>query len=285
MVKPRDIFELELPSRKIKLGQRTLIMGVLNVTPDSFHDGGRFFSLKRAVDRGLQMEDEGADFIDVGGESTRPPHLRVLHAAEEMKRVIPVIERLSQRLAIPLSIDTYKSEVAQAALFAGAEMVNDVGGFRLDSNLPDVVGRSGAAVILMHSRGTPTTMHQLATVRNILRVLKDGLRRSIERAIDSGIKRNHIILDPGLGFGKRAEDNLLILRKLGSIAEFRLPLLVGASRKSFLGRVLNLPVSERLLGSLASVAIAILNGAQIVRVHDVKETVQVARICDAVLNS
>jgi dihydropteroate synthase len=279
----RATFQVHLPSRKLKLGERTLIMGVLNVTPDSFFDGGKYFKLQKAIDRGVQLQDEGADILDVGGESTRPPHLQGLSVDVEIKRVIPVIERLRKRLTIPISIDTYKSEVARSAISAGAEIVNDIGGLRFDPGLPALIAVSKTGIILMHSRGTPETMHQLPRAKNILKAVMNGLRRSVQRAMDAGIKRNQIIIDPGLGFGKEALDNLLLLRKLDSMGQLRLPVLVGASRKSFLGKVLNIPVEERLNGSLACVAIAILKGAHIIRVHDVKETLQIAKICDSVM--
>ena len=266
------------------MGERTLIMGVLNVTPDSFYDGGRYFKLNRAIDRGLQMEEEGADILDVGGESTHP-RSRAVPAAEEIKRVVPVIEALRHRLTIPISVDTYKSAVARPAIAAGAEIVNDVGGLRLDPDLAHLVSASNAAVILMHSRGTRDSMHSLPRAQNILRVVMEGLSRSVQKAISSGIGPNRIIVDPGLGFGKHAEDNLILLKKLERFGKLHFPLLVGASRKSFLGKILDLPVGERLFGSFAGVAIAILKGAHIVRVHDVKETLQVARVCDAVMNS
>jgi len=266
------------------MGERTLIMGVLNATPDSFYDGGRYFKFNKAVDRGLQLEEEGADIVDVGGESTRP-HSRVVPVAEEIRRVVPVIELLRKRLTIPISVDTFKSEVARLAVAAGAEIVNDIGGLRLDSDLASLVATSRAAVILMHSRGARDSLHSLPRTPNVLRVVMEGLRRSIRKAINSGITPNRIIIDPGFGFGKYTEDNLILLKKLERLGKLQFPLLVGASHKSFLGKVLELPVSERLFGSLASVAIAILKGAHIVRVHDVKETLQVAKVCDAVMNS
>ena len=284
-VNSRAHFQLHLPSRKLQMGDRTLIMGVLNVTPDSFYDGGRYFKLEKAIDRGIQIEDEGADILDIGGESTRPPSSRVVALSDEIRRVVPVIEGLKKRLAIPISVDTTKSEVAKAALAAGAQIVNDIGGLRFDANMPAVLAASKAAVVLMHSRGSPESMHNLRRVHDVVRTVIDGLHRSIHRAIEAGIHRNRIIVDPGLGFGKQAEDSLLLLKKLDKLKALKFPVLVGASRKSFIGKILDLPVGERLLGSLACMALAIVNGAHMLRVHDVKETIQVAKICDAVMGS
>jgi dihydropteroate synthase len=283
-MKSRAMFQVHLPSRKLKLGERTLIMGVLNVTPDSFYDGGKYFKLQKAIDRGVQIQNEGADILDVGGESTRPPRLEILPADVEIKRVIPVIERLRRRVTIPISIDTYKAEVARSAISAGAEIVNDIGGLRFDPGMPELIADSKTAIILMHSRGSLETMHQLPRAKNILKVVMDGLQRSIQKAMNAGIKRNQIIIDPGLGFSKKALDNLLLLRKLDSIRQLQLPILVGASRKSFLGKVLDIPVEERLISSLACVAVAVMKGAHIVRVHDVKETLQIVKICDSVMD-
>jgi dihydropteroate synthase len=284
-MQPRTRFTLELPSRGLVLGKKTLIMGILNVTPDSFYDGGRYFKFRDAVSRGLQLEDDGADIVDVGGESTRPPFLRVLPVAEEIRRVAPVVEALRKRLSIPLSVDTFKAEVARSAISAGAEIVNDIGGLRLDSKMSQLIASSRVGLVLMHSRGKPGSMHQMPAVRRILRVVRESLERSISKAGSAGIRKNQLIIDPGLGFSKTAENNLELLKRLPMLSRLRLPILVGASRKSFVGKVLGLPIRERLLGSLASSAIAIVAGAHIVRVHDVRETVQVVRICDAVRQS
>jgi dihydropteroate synthase len=281
----RNRCELRLPSRKLILGEATLIMGVLNATPDSFYDGGRYFRFRDAVSRGLQLEDEGADIVDVGGESTRPPFDRVLPAAEEIRRVAPLIEVLRKRLKIPLSVDTFKSEVARAAISAGAEIVNDVSGLRWDPQLCKLVASTRTALVLMHSRGTPATMHRMPRVLDVMKAVTKGLERSIRKAASAGIERDRLIVDPGLGFSKNPEDNLKILNKLEALGHLRIPILVGTSRKSFLGRVLGLPVEQRLLGSLASCAIAVLEGAHIVRVHDVRETRQVVKVCDAVRQS
>ncbi len=280
----RKKYEVRLPSRRLILGEKTLIMGVLNVTPDSFFDGGRYFRFRDAVSRGLQLADEGADIVDVGGESTRPAFSTVLPAADELRRVLPIIEALKKRLKIPISVDTFKADVAKVAIAAGAEIVNDIGALRLDRKLAEVVASTGAALILMHSRGRPETMHGLPPVRNACRTVIESLRRSAQRAVAAGISRERLIVDPGIGFSKRVEDNLLLLRRLDFLRQLNLPILIGASRKSFLGKILNLPVEERLIGSLACCAVAALGGAHLVRVHDVRQTLQVLKVCDAVRN-
>ena len=278
----RTRYEVQLPSRRLILGARTLVMGVLNTTPDSFFKDSRRRRPTDAISRGLQLEDDGADILDIGGESTRPPFRHVLPAAEEIRRVIPVITALRKRLKIPISVDTFKAEVARAAISAGAEMVNDIGGLRLDRELPRVVASERVAVVLMHSRGKPEQMHHLPRVRNILRVVSESLKRSVRRALSAGISRNRIIVDPGIGFSKTVEDNLLMLARLDALKRLDFPILVGASRKSFLGKVLSVAVEQRLTASLACCAVVIAGGAHIVRVHDVKQTRQVVVLCDAV---
>ena len=278
----RTRYEVQLPSRRLVLGARTLVMGVLNATPDSFFKDSRRLRPSDAIARGIALEEEGADILDVGGESTRPPFRNVLPVAEEIRRVVPVIEALRKRVAIPISVDTFKAEVARAAISAGAEIVNDIGGLRLDRELPKVVASGRVALVLMHSRGKPHQIHHLPPLRNVLKAVVESLDRSVKRAMSAGISKKRIIVDPGIGFSKTPEDNLLLLKRLGILSGLSLPILVGASRKSFLGKVLSVPVEERLTGSLACCAIAIMEGAHIVRVHDVKETCQLAVLCDAV---
>ena len=278
----RTRYEVQLPSRRLVLGARTLVMGVLNTTPDSFFKDSRRFRASDAIARGLELEEEGADILDIGGESTRPPFRNVLPVAEEVRRVVPVIEALRKRLKIPISIDTFKADVARAAIFAGAEIVNDIGALRLDRELPKVVASERVAIVLMHSRGKPEQMHHLPQVRDILRSVVESLESSVRRAISAGISKRRIIVDPGIGFSKTPEDNLLLLKRLAILSRLHLPILVGASRKSFLGKFLGVPVEQRLVGSLACCAMAIMEGAHIVRVHDVRETRQVAVLCDAV---
>ena len=279
----RQRFRLQLPSGTLELGRKTLIMGILNVTPDSFYDGGAYLRTDLAVKHGLQLEDQGADLVDVGGESTRPDRPGSVSASDEIQRVVPVIEQLAKRLTVPISVDTYKSEVARRAVAAGASLVNDISGLRFDSHLAACAAAAGAAMVLMHSRGSPRRLHGLPALKRPLQSVLSGLRHSVERARRAGIPRNRIVLDPGLGFGKGMEDNLVVLRRLEVLKRFQLPILVGPSRKSFIGNLLNLPVEQRLLGSLASAAVAVIQGAHIVRVHDVRETRQVVQMCDAIM--
>jgi len=266
----------------LALGERTLVMGVLNVTPDSFSDGGKYLDADAAVARALEMEMQGADIIDVGGESTRPGSDPV-PVDTELARVLPVVERLSGRLRVPISIDTQKAVVAAAALRAGAEIVNDVSGLTADPALADVVRRARAALVLMHMRGRPKTMQKRPFARNVLRDVSRGLREAVARARRAGIPRARIVLDPGIGFGKSVEQNCELLARLPELARLGYPLLVGPSRKSFLGALLEGAADEgRMWGTAAAVAAAILGGAHLVRVHDVGEMAQVARVADAI---
>lgn len=279
----RQRFRLQLPHGTLELGRKTLIMGILNVTPDSFYDGGTYLRTDEAIEHGLQLEDQGADLVDVGGESTRPDRPGSVSATDEIRRVVPVIEQLAKRLTVPISVDTYKSEVAHSALAAGASVVNDISGLRFDPDMAACAAAAGAAMVLMHSRGSPQRLHGLPALKRPLQSVLAGLRHSVKKAHRAGIPSNRIILDPGLGFGKGVEDNLLILRRLEVLKRFQLPILVGPSRKSFIGNLLNLPVEQRLLGSLASTAVAVIQGAHIIRVHDVEETRQVVQMCDAIM--
>jgi len=279
----RRRFLLRVGSRRLVLGERTLVMGVLNVTPDSFSDGGRFFSAKRAIRHALAMERAGADLIDVGGESTRPGSFGI-SAEEELRRVLPVLRGLKGRLRIPVSIDTVKAEVAEGALRAGAAMVNDISGLRFDPRLAEVARRRRVPLLLMHMRGTPATMQKQPFARDIWRELERGLGWSVQQALRAGVRRSQLLIDPGIGFGKSAEQNLEIVRGLGRLKKFRLPIVIGTSRKTFIGKVLGgVPPEKRLWGTAATVAASILAGAHIVRVHDVAEMVQVARVTDAIL--
>ncbi len=279
----RPRFRLQLPNGALELGRKTLIMGILNVTPDSFYDGGAYLRTDLAIKHGLQLEDQGADLVDVGGESTRPDRPDSVSATDELRRVVPVIEQLARRLTVPISVDTYKSEVASRAIAAGASLINDISGLRFDSGMASCAADAGAAMVLMHSRGSPRRLHGLPALKRPLQSVLAGLRHSVDKALRAGIPRNRIVLDPGLGFGKGVEDNLVVLRRLEVLKRFRLPILVGPSRKSFIGNLLDLPVEQRLLGSLASTAVAVIQGAHIIRVHDVGETRQVVRMCDAIM--
>jgi len=266
---------LTIGNRQFDWGTRTFVMGVVNVTPDSFSGDGLGTDIDAAVEQGLRFEAEGADIIDVGGESTRPGAEEV-DAAKEMRRVLPVIEKLAERAKIPISIDTAKAEVAAAALEAGATLVNDVWGFRHDPRIVDVVAQSGVPAVVMHNqRGRP--------FHDVIEDIRAGLETSVAMAEAAGIPRQRLVVDPGFGFGWKEQYNLEMLRRLGELKSIGLPILVGTSRKSTIGAVLDLPVEERLLGTAASMAIAIANGADIVRVHDVKEMLQVCRIADAIV--
>ena len=275
--------------RELPIGERTLIMGVLNVTPDSFSDGGQFLDLDQALAHVEQMIAEGADIIDVGGESTRPGGDTV-SADEEIKRVAPVIEALAKRFQIPISVDTTKSEVARAAIEAGAAIVNDISALRFDFYIADAAAQAGAGLVLMHSRGTPATMHRLPPVADIMREVMNSLRASVHMAERRGVKRESIVIDPGIGFGKSQEQNLELIAKLDQlIAAFPdLPILIGTSRKSFIGRILAdetgtpAPPEDRLHGTMATMTAAILHGAHIVRVHDVKATRETIRVAESI---
>jgi dihydropteroate synthase len=275
-----------IKDREMPIGERTLIMGILNVTPDSFSDGGQFFNPDKALAHAEQMIAEGADIVDVGGESTRPGGEPV-SIDEEIERVVPVIEALSQRTDTPISVDTTKSEVARAALDAGAAIVNDVSALRFDFYIADAVARAEAGLVLMHSRGTPATMHRLPPVADIMEEVTSSLRASVHMAERRGVKRASIVIDPGIGFGKTQEQNLELIAKLDQlIAAFpEYPLLIGTSRKSFIGRILgNAPPEERLHGTMATVTAAILRGAHIVRVHDVKAAAETIRVTESISN-
>lgn len=280
----RAKFKLRLPSRVLALGERTLVMGILNVTPDSFSDGGKFLDASAAVARALEIERAGADMIDIGGESTRPGS-KPISAEEELRRVIPVLEALRGRLKIPISIDTSKPEVAEAAAAAGAEILNDVSALHAGPAMAEIARRHKLPLILMHMRGEPRTMQQKPFARDALRDVTSGLRKALGIARRAGVPKSQIVLDPGLGFGKSTAQNFELLARLPELARLGCPLLVGASRKGFVGRVLGgAAAGDRVWGTSAAVSAAILAGAHIVRVHDVAEMVQVTRIADAILD-
>jgi dihydropteroate synthase len=280
----RRRFTIPLPrGGSLALGDRTLIMGVINVTPDSFSDGGRLFDGAAAIDAGVRMVDEGADLIDVGGESTRPG-AAALDDAEEQRRVLPVIEGLAARVRIPLSIDTYKATTAAAALDAGASIVNDVSGLRYEPDLADVAARHRAPLVLMHTRGRSKDMYQQASYHDVVAEILDELRESLAFAAKAGVSADRIILDPGLGFAKEAAHSYEALARLGEFAELGRPLLVGPSRKSFLAKPLGKPVpaADRDWATAAAATAAVLGGAHIIRVHAVREMAQVVRVADEI---
>ncbi|NUN70645.1 MAG: dihydropteroate synthase, partial [Bacteroidetes bacterium] len=271
--------------RPLDLRQRTAVMGVLNVTPDSFSDGGAYPSTDAAVKKALEMVRDGADIIDVGGESTRPATVyggsTAVSAEEELRRVLPVIERLAVESDVLISIDTTKSAVADAALKAGAHIVNDISGLTFDPAIASVAAAHGAALVVMHIQGTPETMQIAPYYENVVAEVKESLAASVAAARKAGV--TSIIIDPGIGFGKETEHNLSLLRHLSEFRALGCPILIGTSKKGFIGKVLGLPVQERLEGTAASVAVAVMNGASIVRVHDVKEMKRVVRMTDAIL--
>ena len=281
----RRAYTLTLNNGKtIELGERTLVVGVLNVTPDSFSDGGSSFEPTLAIERALEMEAEGAGIIEVGGESTRPGASR-LSVDDELSRVLPVLKAVSGSLKSPISIDTYKSEVAAAAIAEGARIVNDVSALRFDPEIADVVARENAALVLMHMRGEPATMQKMQPSSDIFAEIESDLRIAIQLAQSRGLNRNQLVIDPGVGFGKTLEQNLAIINHLERFESFDLPLMIGTSRKSFIGKLTGRLERERLFGTAASVAAAIVRGAHIVRVHDVREMIEVTRVIDAIVSA
>lgn len=270
--------------RSLRLAERTLIMGILNVTPDSFSDGGQFFSTDKALARAEEMISGGADIIDVGGESTRPGG-SLVSVDEELRRIVPVIERLAVDYPVPVSVDTTRSEVARRAVEAGAEIINDVSGLRFDERVADTAAEARTGLVIMHSRGERETLHTLPPVEDIMSEVASGLKQSIEEAERRGVQRQAIVLDPGIGFGKSQEQNLELIARLDELAPTfpDFPFLVGTSRKSFIGRLLNgAPTEERLHGTMATVTAAVLKGAHIVRVHDVRAALETALVADAI---
>lgn len=297
----RPVFEWSIGSRSLQLGKRTLVMGVVNVTPDSFSDGGQYFDRDRAVAHGLQLLENGADIIDVGGESTRPgaktgdsggtsakAGKSPVTEKEELDRVLPVITALKkERPDAIISVDTYKSGVVRAAVKAGAEIVNDVSGFRWDSKMPKTLAELKCGAVLMHTRGRPEEWHKLPPAGDVVTLVKRELREWADAALTAGVKRDHIVLDPGFGFGKNLEENYPLLKRFEELHELRYPLAVGVSRKSFIGRAMarsgqDAPVAERLHGTLAAETAAILKGAHIIRTHDARACVDAVRIADIV---
>ena len=274
--------KLEWSRFRLDFSKRSYIMGILNVTPDSFSDGGLFFNETAAVKRAVQMVEEGADIIDIGGESTRPGSGKVL-VEEELRRTITVIRALAKEVAVPISIDTYKAEVAEKALDAGASLVNDISGLRFDPEMPKTVSMYGVPVVVMHIKGTPGDMQKNPVYEALIPEIMDYLREGIRLALEAGVREDRIIIDPGIGFGKTYGHNLEIINNLREFTCFEKPILIGPSRKAFIGKVLrDAPSGERLEGTAAAIAVSIINGANILRVHDVKEMVKVAKVADAI---
>jgi dihydropteroate synthase len=265
----------------MRLGRRTLLMGIINVTPDSFYDGGRRFDPVRAVADGIELVEAGADMIDIGGESTRPGAPPV-SAQEELQRILPVVQGLRRTVKVPISIDTYKARVARAALTEGADIVNDISALRFDPEMAVLLATEKVPVVLMHMQGTPQTMQTEPRYNDVLREVEDFLEARAGFALEAGLERDNIILDPGIGFGKTLEHNLTLLRGLPALAAMGYPLLIGASRKTFIGKILDVKPEERLEGSLAAAVAAVFGGAHIIRVHDVKETWKAVRVANAI---
>ena len=274
-------FSLKWNKYCLDLGGRTHLMGVLNVTPDSFSDGGRFFSEDQAVAHGIAMAQDGADIIDIGGESTRPYSSR-LSADEEMARVIPIIRRLSREISIPISIDTYKSEVALEALKAGASMINDISALRMDSNMCQVAAGADVPVIIMHMQGTPESMQRHPEYDDLIQEVLGFLSDGLQRCLSAGIKKDLIILDPGIGFGKTFDHNLKIIHELEKFEPLKQPILIGPSNKAFIGRILGKEAHERDTGTMAAVAACVMNGAHMVRAHNVKLAAETIKVIDAI---
>jgi len=268
----------------LDIGKRTLVMGILNVTPDSFSDGGLFLDTEMAVDHGIKMSEEGADIIDVGGESTRPGSSPV-PLDEELDRVIPVIKRLSQRISIPISIDTYKARVAREAIQAGARIINDISALKFDPEMIRVFREEGVPVILMHIKGTPKDMQRDPHYDNVVEEIYEYLKERVFFAESNGVDGSKIIIDPWIGFGKTWKHNLLILKHLSAFKGLGKPILIGTSRKLFIGKIIDKGVTERDEGTAATIAVSIMNGADIVRVHDVGRMIRVVRMTDAILRA
>ncbi|MGA8142794.1 MAG: dihydropteroate synthase [Candidatus Acidiferrales bacterium] len=280
----RKKFQLRLPSRSIVLGERTLLMGVLNLTPDSFSGDGLHLDPDAAVARALEMQQAGADILDIGGESTRPG-ANWLTTDGELSRVLPVLRLLRGRLKIPISIDTNKSEVAEAAAEAGAEIINDVTALGRDPRIAEVARRRKLPLILMHMHGEPRTMQTAPFARNVMLDVTSGLKKAVALALRAGVPKSQLVVDPGIGFGKSFDQNYELIARLPELARLGFPLLVGPSRKGFIGRTLGgLPESERKWGTAAAVTACVLQGAHIVRVHDVREMAQVARVADMLVS-
>jgi dihydropteroate synthase len=266
----------------LHLSERTHLMGILNVTPDSFSNGGVFFAPDKAIAHGIELASQGADIIDIGGESTRPG-AKPLPQDEELRRVIPVIEGLSAKVNVPISIDTYKSSIAEKAIEAGAQMINDISGLNFDPKMADVAAKYDMPIVLMHIKGTPEVMQLDVHYDCLLTEIMEYLEESIEIAEGAGVDARQIIIDPGIGFGKTVEDNVRIIRHLAELKSLGKPIMLGVSRKSFIGKILDTEVDQRIEGTLASVSTAIMNGAHILRVHDVGPAKKAARIVDAIL--
>jgi dihydropteroate synthase len=280
----RTPYALESRGRRLFLGSRTWLMGVVNVTPDSFSDGGLFIDPDRAVERGLELASEGADILDIGGESTRPGAGPVA-AEEELRRIIPVVRGLRRRTDVPISVDTTKAAVAREALDEGADIVNDVSALRFDAEMAQVIAASGAAVVLMHMQGTPLTMQLDPRYDDLLGEIRSFFLERLRAAEEAGIPADRTVIDPGVGFGKTCAHNLALLNGLEAFRDLGRPLCVGLSRKAFIGKVLDLPPGERVEGTIAAAVLSVTHGAHILRVHDVREVARAVRVAEAILTA
>lgn len=279
----RDELEIRARGRVIRFDAGPLIVGILNVTPDSFFDGGRYVGREAAVAHAVAMAKSGADFLDIGAESSRPGSLPI-DEAEETRRLIPIVKAVCEAVSIPVSVDTTKASVARQALEAGAAIVNDISGLRFDRDMAAVVAETGAGLVLMHMQGTPRTMQRNPVYTDVVQDVKEFFAERIEVAVKASISTKQIILDPGIGFGKLLGHNLTLLARLREFSTFRRPLMVGVSRKSFIGQVLGRSVNDRLFGTAAAVAVAVAQGADLVRVHDVAEMKDVVRMVEAIVS-
>lgn len=274
--KKYDKIDIKFMDHTLEIGKRTYVMGILNATPDSFSDGGQFNEVKAGIEHAIEMVEEGADIIDVGGESTRPGAKEVT-LEDELERVVPLIKGIRENVNVPISIDTYKAKVAEAALQAGANMVNDVWGLQREPEIAKVAARAGAPVIAMHNqKGTHYD-------EDIIESMRKFFKKSIQIALDAGVPKEHIILDPGIGFGKTSEQNVVVMGRLHELHDLGYPILLGTSRKSMIGKILDLPSDERVEGTIATNVVGVMAGMEIVRVHDVKENLRAVKVADAIV--
>lgn len=278
----RPCYVFRAREKVVELGKKTQLMGVVNITPDSFSDGGCFLEHSRSIEHSLSLVEAGADILDLGAESSRPG-AKSITVEEELNRLLPVLQEVRKRVSVPISVDTSKSVVAREALKEGADIVNDITAFRGDSEMPTVVNEWEAGVVLTHMRGIPETMQERPFSEDILKDIQTDLQAAVSKALRYGISRERIVIDPGIGFGKSLEDNCRIVNRLSFLKSFQLPILVGTSRKQFLGKILDKSVTERMWGTAASVVVSILRGVHIIRVHDIAEMNQVALVTDAII--
>lgn len=279
----RKEYSIQIKGRNCTLGQRTWLMGILNITPDSFSDGGLYYNKQNAVNRGLQLIEEGADILDIGGESSRPGSDPIT-AEEEKKRILPVLSEIRKKTDTFISVDTTKSEVLKAALDQGADILNDISGMRFDPKMLELASEKNIPVVIMHMKGTPKNMQKRPKYKNVIEEIKSFLKKRVKTALKTGIKKNKIIIDPGIGFGKRLKDNLIIIGNLSSFSELDLPILIGVSRKSFIENLLNVTPDQRIEGTIASSLVSVLQGAHILRSHDIASLKKAVIVTEAIMN-